>query len=312
MFGFLIINKPGKITSRTALDRVARLIAPVKAGHAGTLDPLATGVLVVGVGPATRLVQFVQVMTKVYRASFRLGFESETEDIDSPLTPVDSPRAISRDDLVGILPRFLGKTFQRPPQYSALRIRGRRAYQFARAGKSIDLQPREISIDQLRLIHFENDRFELEVSCGSGTYIRSLGRDIAGELGTGAVMTSLQRTEVGIFKLENASEMPGWKESDVNFVARQLVCPIEAMSKGLGMSEILLSDEDIGDLIHGRRLNALASSLAESGSAEIHAGGAKYLAVDEQRRLIAILSVNLRDERPVVVIVNFARYWHKV
>jgi tRNA pseudouridine55 synthase len=241
-----------------------------------------------------------------------LGFESETEDIDSPLTPVVSPRAISRDDLVGILPRFQGKIVQRPPQYSALRIRGRRAYQFARAGRSIELQPREIYIDQLRLIHFENDQFDLEVSCGSGTYIRSLGRDIAGELGTGAVMTSLKRTEVGIFKLENANELPGWKETDVNFVAKQLICPVEVMSKGLGLSEIVLSKEDIGDLIHGRRLNALATSLAESGSAEFHAREAKYLAVDEQRRLMAVLNINLREDRPVVVVVNFTRYWHRV
>jgi tRNA pseudouridine55 synthase len=207
VFGILNLNKPASWTSRDVVNRVQRLAGRVKAGHAGTLDPLATGVLVVCVGPATRLIEYIQRMPKRYRGTFLLGRTSDTEDIEGQVCPLEGAAEPSIQQLEAVLPRFVGEMEQVPPAYSALKVQGRRAYALARGGHNVSLQPRKIVIHQLRLVHYQYPEFTLEIGCGSGTYIRSLGRDVATELGTGAVMSALVRTAIGPLELDDAVEL---------------------------------------------------------------------------------------------------------
>lgn len=202
--GLLNVHKPEGWTSRDVVNRVQRLVRPAKVGHAGTLDPLATGVLVVCIGSATRLISFVQDSAKRYRGRFRLGLASDTEDITGNVVIRSGAEAIQRTDIESLLPEFTGEILQRPPAFSALHVAGQRAYDLARAGQAVDLAPRPVRIDRLRLSDFAPPDFELEITCGSGTYVRSLGRDIGERLGCGAVMTALVREAVGAFELGSA------------------------------------------------------------------------------------------------------------
>ncbi|NOY30442.1 MAG: tRNA pseudouridine(55) synthase TruB, partial [Planctomycetes bacterium] len=186
MFGILNLNKPIGWTSRDAVNRVQRLVRPAKAGHAGTLDPLATGVLVVCIGPATRLISYVQAMPKVYQATFLLGRTSDSDDIETEVRELASPPQPSREEIESKLPDFLGEIQQRPPAYSALKVNGQRAYKLAREGLAVQLEPRPVEIYELRVTGYNYPELKINLRCGSGTYVRSLGRDLAEALGTGA------------------------------------------------------------------------------------------------------------------------------
>lgn len=208
-FGLLNVHKPTGLTSRDVVNVVARLVRPAKAGHAGTLDPLAEGVLVVCVGAATRLIEYVQRMPKRYRGEFLLGRESPTEDIEGPVTELADPPIPSREELEAAARTLVGPIEQRPPQYSALKVGGRRAYDAARRGEAIDLAPRPVTIYELTVVEYDYPRVVLDVCCGSGTYVRSLGRDLAEKLGTAAVMSALVRTAIGPFTLAAATKLDG-------------------------------------------------------------------------------------------------------
>jgi tRNA pseudouridine55 synthase len=204
MFGLLNINKPEGLTSRKVVDHVQRLVKPAKAGHAGTLDPLATGVLIVCVGSATRLISLVQEQRKVYRGKFRLGCQSDTDDITGKVVDVPGASEVSRTEIESALPRFLGEIEQVPPQFSAVHVEGKRAYKLARAGQSVSIAPKRVQIHRIDLLSYSWPVLELEIECGSGTYIRSIGRDLGQQLGCGAVMTELVRTRIGRFELADA------------------------------------------------------------------------------------------------------------
>jgi tRNA pseudouridine55 synthase len=203
-YGLLNLNKPPGVTSRDVVDQVQRLVRPKKAGHAGTLDPLATGVLVICVGPATRLIEYVQKLPKSYSGAFLLGRQSPTEDVEGEVTELVDPPVPTLDQLLAAARALTGRIQQRPPAYSALRVAGRRAYDLARRGETVDLQPRIIEIHRLEIASYAYPELKLRVECGSGTYVRSLGRDLAAALGTAAVMSALERTAIGSFRLEDA------------------------------------------------------------------------------------------------------------
>lgn len=204
MYGIMNLNKPTGMTSRRAVDLVERLVRPAKAGHAGTLDPLACGVLVMCLGPATRLIEYVQQMPKRYRATFLLGQSSPTEDLEGEITLLEDPPRPTRDEIQCAAVRMTGEIQQRPPAFSALKIKGKRAYDLARSGKQVDLAERPVTIYELELIEYEYPQLVLDIKCSSGTYIRSFGRDLAESLGTAAVMSALTRTAIGSFTLEAA------------------------------------------------------------------------------------------------------------
>lgn len=244
--GLLNINKPHDVTSRDVVNHVQQLVRPAKAGHAGTLDPLATGVLVVCVGSATRLIEYVQEQPKTYLATFLLGRESETEDIESPSVELVDPPQPSRSEIDAALPQFLGQILQRPPAYSALKVRGKRAYSLARRGQVVELAPRPIVIHRLVVRDYAYPQLSLEVECGSGTYIRSLGRDIAVALGTGAVMSELVRTTIGPFTLTDACSLP---ELTNETMAHLIQPPLRAVAH---YPRLQLGPAEIENLGHGR------------------------------------------------------------
>jgi tRNA pseudouridine55 synthase len=203
--GLLVLDKPGGITSREAVDRaLAWFPRGTRMGHTGTLDPLATGVLVLCLGQATRLTEYVQRMSKTYHAGVLLGARSDTDDADGTVAAVAGAEPPTLARLRDALEGFLGEIDQVPPAYSAARVSGRRAYDLARQGQEIDLQPRRVTIYRIDLLRYDWPLLELEVHCGKGTYIRSLARDLGDRLGCGALVQMLRRTRVGPFTAEEA------------------------------------------------------------------------------------------------------------
>jgi tRNA pseudouridine55 synthase len=203
--GLLVLDKPGGMTSRTAVDRVLRWFPRrTRVGHTGTLDPLATGVLVMCVGSATRLAEYVTRMGKTYRSTFHLGVRSDTDDADGVLTPVPDAVIPTEADIRQILASFVGLIDQIPPAFSAAKVTGARAYDLARRGAEFQLAARRVRIDGIDVLHYTPPRLDVEVRCGKGTYIRSLARDLGDRLGCGAHVEVLRRTRVGSFTADNA------------------------------------------------------------------------------------------------------------
>ena len=196
--GWLVLDKPYDMTSTQAVGKVRWLFGAKKAGHAGTLDPLATGILPIALGEATKAVPQVQDGTKVYRFAIAWGAATSTDDTEGAVIATSDVRP-ARAALEAVLPRFTGTILQRPPIFSALKIDGERAYDLARAGETVDLPPREIDVDAISLIEHGTERSVLEVTCGKGTYVRSLARDIAEALGSRGHVSMLHRAAVGPF-----------------------------------------------------------------------------------------------------------------
>lgn len=201
--GWVVLNKPYDMTSTQAVGKVRWLFGAAKAGHAGTLDPLATGILPIALGEATKAVPQVQDGTKVYRFAIKWGSATTTDDAEGSVIATSNVRP-DRAALEAVLPQFTGTILQRPPIFSALKIDGERAYDLARAGETVELQPREIDVDTIELIEHGSETSVLEVTCGKGTYVRSLARDIAEVLGTRGHVSMLHRAAVGPFHDEDA------------------------------------------------------------------------------------------------------------
>jgi tRNA pseudouridine55 synthase len=248
MFGILNIDKPAGMTSRDVVNGVQRLVRPHKVGHAGTLDPLATGVLVVCLGKATRLIEYVQQQRKQYVGAFEFGLTSDTEDVEGEVQRAAGAAEPSIDEIQLALPRFLGEISQRPPAYSALKVGGKRAYALARRGETVNLAPRQITIHRLTLVEYRYPRLVLDIVCGSGTYVRSLGRDIAESLNSCAVMTSLRRTAVGRFRSEQS--VP-FSELNAESIDAHIISPLMALEQ---LRRITLSAAEQNELVHGRRI----------------------------------------------------------
>jgi len=201
--GWVVLNKPYEMTSTQAVGKIRWLFGAMKAGHAGTLDPLATGILPIALGEATKAVPQVQDGTKVYRFSVVWGQATTTDDTEGEVIATSDVRP-ERAALEALLPQFTGTIMQRPPIFSALKVDGERAYDLARAGETVELAPREIEVDEIELIEHGADKSVLEVVCGKGTYVRSLARDIAEALGTRGHVGTLHRADVGPFHDEDA------------------------------------------------------------------------------------------------------------
>lgn len=201
--GWVVLDKPYDMTSTQAVGKVRWLFGAAKAGHAGTLDPLATGILPIALGEATKAVPQVQDGTKIYRFAIQWGSATTTDDAEGPVVATSDVRP-ARAALEAVLPDFTGTILQRPPIYSALKVDGERAYDLARAGEAVELQPREIEVDAIAVVEHGTERSILQVTCGKGTYVRSLARDIAEALGTRGHVSLLHRAAVGPFHGEDA------------------------------------------------------------------------------------------------------------
>jgi tRNA pseudouridine55 synthase len=255
--GILVIDKPVGVTSRDAVDRALRWFpCGTKTGHTGTLDPLASGVLVLCLGHATRLAEFVQAMPKEYLSEFTLGARSETDDAEGPITAVSDIVQPDRSAVEAVLKEFVGTIEQTPPAYSAARIGGRRAYALARRGQSADLAPRQVRIDQITLLDYDYPRLQLQVRCGKGTYIRSLARDLGERVGCGAFVSELRRCRVGAFNENDAVPLTADAE-----VARANVRPL---ASAVAMIPVVTATvDDIARLRHGQRIRSSMPSTSE-------------------------------------------------
>lgn len=207
--GLLNIHKPTGMSSRRVVDIVARRAGTKRVGHAGTLDPLASGVLVVCLGWATRLVDFVQELPKTYAARFRLGQSSNTDDITGEIVAACAPDAPqpTRSQVETALGAFGGPIMQVPPQFSAVHVAGRRAHKLARRGKTVVLSPRPVHVHRIALIEYTFPDLAVEIECSSGTYIRSIARDLGEVLGCGGLMAALVRRSIGGFSLEKSASI---------------------------------------------------------------------------------------------------------
>jgi tRNA pseudouridine55 synthase len=201
--GWIVLNKPYDMTSTQAVGKVRWLLGAKKAGHAGTLDPLATGVLPIALGEATKTVPVVQDGKKVYRFTIKWGEETATDDAEGEVTERSEVRP---DEAVvrSALPAFTGEIMQTPPAFSAIKVDGERAYDLARAGETVVLEPRPVFIESLTLLSHSSESSELEMTCEKGTYVRALARDLARALGTRGHVIALHRAQVGPFSDVNA------------------------------------------------------------------------------------------------------------
>jgi len=279
-FGLFNVDKPAGLSSREVVSRIEGLVRGVKCGHAGTLDPLATGVLVVCVGPATRLIQYVQRLPKRYRGVFQLGQRSMTDDVEGEVELVAGAPEPTRAQVEAVLPEFVGEIQQRPPAFSAIKFDGQRSYDRARRGEAFELPARTVTVHRLEALRYEYPELELAIECGSGTYVRSLGRDLAAALGTAAVMSALVRTAIGDFRVEDAVALDAITNATF---AEHLRPPLEALGR---LPRVSVNEKELVELRHGRpiEMRGLVRPLAEAGSP-----AGEWAAVDPAGRLAAIL-----------------------
>lgn len=275
-FGFFNINKPSGITSRAVVNQVQKVLPrDTKIGHAGTLDPLARGVLVVATGYATRVVEYVQRLPKQYVAKFLLGRTSPTEDVEGPIEILKNPPVPTLEQLqAAVRERFLGEIEQVPPVYSALKVDGRRAHELAREGEEVELAARTVEVFRCEILAYKYPELQILLECSGGTYVRSLGRDLAESVGTGAVMSALTRTAIGQFHVGVSVEVDSLTRDNWR---KHLIPVVEGVAD---LPRLELSDDDLYVLAKG---NARIEAPKGRFKSDEIAG------VDKHGRLIAIL-----------------------
>jgi len=280
--GVLLLDKPAGLTSNAALQRVKRLYAARKAGHTGALDPLATGMLPLCFGQATKMSQYMLQADKTYRVEIAFGTRTDTGDADGQVVEKAPVPDFSPADLEAALQGFRGETQQVPPMYSALKKDGRRLYELAREGKEVEREPRTIRISELAVEIFDARRPVLRVSCGKGTYVRTLAEDIAAALGTSGHVAALRRTSVGPFRetgMVTMAELEAAGEGGYGALDALLMPADEAVAD---WPEILLSRSEAWYLCQGHVVNAASTGTA--GLVRLYDEGRSFLGVGEVLR----------------------------
>ena len=268
--GILLLDKPSGITSTAALGRAKRVLGIRKAGHTGALDPMATGLLPLCFGQATKISAFLLDADKRYRAEIALGAETDTGDAEGTVTDSRPIGDYTPEQIESVLASFRGPINQVPPMYSALKHRGKRLHELARAGIEVERKPRSVVIHSLQLLGRHPDRLRVSVDCSKGTYIRSLAVDIGRSLGCGAHLTALRREGSGPFSLSQAVALPALEEMDRS-EARGLLLPPDAALPHWPRMEV--GPEAAQDVRHGR---AVPTDRAPEPQVRIYAG-ARFL-----------------------------------
>lgn len=276
--GLVLVDKPAGWTSHDVVARARRALGTRKVGHAGTLDPMATGVLVLGFGRATRLLGHLTTTDKTYVATVRLGAATSTDDAEGEVSATFDVAAVTADAVRRLLPRFSGEIDQIPSSVSAIKVDGRRAYARVRAGEEVVLAPRRVTIHAIEAGNFRRDGiffdFDLSVGCSSGTYIRALARDIGAALGVGGHLTALRRTSVGPFTVDDAS-------SDFDHLA---VLTLAAAARAV-FPVVELDGAQAAEVRFGRALSHL--ELVAGRPSALFAPDGEFLALYEARGDIA-------------------------
>lgn len=300
------MDKDEGLSSFAVVRRIRATLGGVRAGHAGSLDPFATGLLPVCVGRATRLVRFVAAGAKRYRA--RVSFGQATDTDDGTGRPLGTPAACPESSAIErVLPEFLGEIDQVPPRYSAKQVGGRRAYRLARAGRPVRLAPSPVRVDELRLLGYDGKVAEFVCQVGPGTYIRALARDLGERLGGAAHLAALRRTGVGPFEVSAAARLDELPDRDA--ITARLLDPLSALT---GIPRLLVSDDESRLLGHGRLLPYRAADESGNSAARPMAGAEIRCAVKPHEpptgsadepglSLIAVVSAAPCGWRPLVV-----------
>ncbi len=305
MDGILIVDKPEGITSHDVVARCRRILRTKKIGHTGTLDPFATGVVVILVGKATRLAQFLDKDAKEYKAIVRLGFETDTGDRTGELRITNYElRDISNAEIEAVLPEFRGEIMQTPPMYSAKKVEGKKLYELARKGIEIERKAVKVTNYELQVTNYESEKkktdsglwtldFGLRVLCSAGTYIRTLAEDIGKRLSVGAHLAELRRTRAGKFHLSQAVTLEKLEEIvAANKLSEILISPNEAVSH---LAEVKLSDDETAKIKNGVRLQKHLNDSKE--------GDFLRLTTDENLLAIGFYHESEKNIQPKLVLV---------
>jgi tRNA pseudouridine55 synthase len=309
--GALVINKPQGKTSHDVVEAVRRLAGFRQIGHLGTLDPLATGVLVLLLGRATRLAQFYAGRRKRYRCAVRFGFATDTYDADGTPQGPDQPPALSPELLEPLAAQFVGRRAQTPPPFSAQKIHGTPAHELARKKKPVELKPVEVDVYEFRLLGIEGPLARFAIECGAGTYIRALAHDLGNLQGSGAHLSEIVRTAVGEFTLDQAITLEELLEAAQAGRLPERVIPLEGLLADLPRVTVLPIVER--RVRHGARFSIPLAQIqpgrvlaAEGAPAQLDSGDwkpARLRVFDRQEKLIAIAqAVVPRTYQPVVVL----------
>jgi tRNA pseudouridine55 synthase len=283
--GVLVVDKPAGWTSHDVVARCRRLAGTRKIGHAGTLDPMATGVLVLGLGRATRLLGYLAATTKTYEATVRLGESTTTDDAEGEPVDAADASALTDDQVEGAVSKLRGEILQTPSAVSAIKVDGKRAYARVRAGEDVALRPRAVRIDEFTVLatrrlgaHVDLD---VRVRCSTGTYVRALARDLGAALGVGGHLTALRRTRVGAFRLERAHDLDSLAELD------SADLPVVSLRDAAAASfepVIVTSSDEVDAIRHGRPLQL---DLGGASPAALFSAGGEFLALYEPHGPVA-------------------------
>jgi tRNA pseudouridine55 synthase len=297
--GWIVLDKPAGVTSAQAVERVRRLLDAAKAGHAGTLDPLATGVLPIALGEATKTVPYVVGGSKVYRFTVCWGEARDTDDADGSVI-AECPVRPSAEAVMAALPEFVGTVRQVPPRFSAIKISGRRSYDLARENVAVSLAPREVCVHSLDLVSAsDGDHATFETRCGKGTYVRSLARDLAMRLGTVGHVVGIRRLAVGPFCEDQAISLDNLEALGHSAPQNEYLLPVVTALDDIPALALTVTQADY--LRHGRSVRLIeAVSSRLKGVAETARGGL-FCAVAEGR-LVALARVAGDELRPVRVL----------
>ena len=288
--GILLVDKPGGITSHDVVARARRALGTRKIGHAGTLDPMATGLLVLGVEGATRLLTFVVGLDKTYEATIQLGVATDTDDAEGQTVSTTDASSLDAAEIAAGIAALTGRISQVPSTYSAIKVDGRRAYDLARAGEDVQLKAREVTVSRFDILAERRSGgavdLDVVVDCSSGTYIRSLARDLGAALGAGGHLTALRRTRIGPFDIAEAAAVDALGDAP-------LLGPAAAATAVLGRFDV--TADEARDLRHGKRLLGAAERLPADPTAAIDPDGV-LVGIVERRGADVKSAMNMPEE----------------
>ncbi len=281
--GALVVDKPVGMTSHDVVQAIRNGTNLRRAGHTGTLDPRASGVLVILVGPAVRLSEYVSASDKRYQAIIRLGGSTDTFDAEGSVTPTKNPVDVTEAQFEEALKTFVGEIEQTPPPYSAVKVQGRKAYEMAREGEPVDLAPRKITVHHLEVLEWTPPEVVIDVHCSSGTYVRSLANDLGVMLGCGAYLVGLRRTKSGRFSLRDAVPLRKLQEA---FAAGNWYQYLIPAAEALGdWTAVELSPDEVEGVRHGHRVKVVGEP-AET----------KVRGVSTQGELVALMEMVINED----------------
>ena len=285
MHGWIVIDKPGGLSSANVVGRVKYLTGALKAGHGGTLDPLATGVLPIALGEATKTTNYAMQGVKHYKFTVRWGEARNTDDSEGKVILTSSQRPAC-DEIRGVLPSFIGEISQIPPKFSAIKIAGKRAYKLARANEDIKIPPRQIKINNLKLLSSDLHTATFDIECGKGTYIRALARDLAVSLGTVGHISALRRTKVGAFTENMAISL-----DKLDSVVHSALLPEQMLSLETPLADIPaleLGKSDAQRLRYGQAVTVTSEDV-------------KTVRAKSDKRLVALAKIEMGKLQPLRV-----------